>query len=249
MSDVVTRSASLPAHLTSRSPRSAARPWQILALAGLTSLATLGAAPAMAADSLNASSHGSLNSLSSLNYGAGQFWTRAGVAKVSPKSDNGRIDAIGADVDVDDDSAFAFTLGYRFTDTFGIELLAAQDFDHDISLNGQKAGSVDHLPPTLTLQYYPLGGRESRIQPYIGAGVNYTHFSDETLDDGTKLEMDDSWGAAAQIGVDLVINEHWAANVAAWYLDIDSDVTVAGSVNDKVEIDPIVTMAGISYRF
>ena len=137
MSDVVSRSASLPAHLTSRSPRSAARPWQLLALAGLTGLATLGAAPAMAADSLNANSHSSLNSLSSLNYGAGQFWTRAGVAKVSPKSDNGRIDAIGADVDVDDDSAFAFTLGYRFTDTFGIELLAAQDFDHDISLNGQ----------------------------------------------------------------------------------------------------------------
>lgn len=237
MTNAVTRPAT---HLSAGAAASTPRLWQILALAGITGLATLSAAPAMAAGSLNASS---------LNYGAGQVWTRTGVAKVSPKSDNGSINAIGADVDVDDDSAFAFTLGYRFTDTFGIELLAAQDFDHDISLNGQKAGSVDHLPPTLTLQYYPLGGRESRIQPYIGAGVNYTHFSDETLDDGTSLEMDDSWGAAAQIGVDLVINEHWAANVAAWYLDIDSDVTVAGSVHDKVEIDPIVTMAGISYRF
>jgi outer membrane protein len=213
-------------------------------MAAITAALTLTATSAVAAPFSSTDS-----GLENLDYGAGQFWTRAGVAKVSPKSDNGRIDAIGADVDVDDDSAFAFTLGYRFTDTMGIELLAAQNFEHDISLNGQKAGSVDHLPPTLTLQYYPLGGRDSRIQPYIGAGVNYTHFSDETLDDGTKLEMDDSWGAAAQIGVDLVINEHWAANVAAWYLDIDSDVTVAGSVNDKVEIDPIVTMAGISYRF
>ncbi|WP_404984068.1 OmpW/AlkL family protein [Cobetia marina] len=213
-------------------------------MAAITAALTLTATSAVAAPFSSTAS-----GLENLDYGAGQFWTRAGVAKVSPKSDNGRIDAIGADVDVDDDSAFAFTLGYRFTDTLGIELLAAQNFEHDISLNGQKAGSVDHLPPTLTLQYYPLGGRDSRIQPYIGAGVNYTHFSDETLDDGTKLEMDDSWGAAAQIGVDLVINEHWAANVAAWYLDIDSDVTVAGSVNDKVEIDPIVTMAGISYRF
>jgi outer membrane protein len=213
-------------------------------MAAITAALTLTATSAVAAPFSSTDS-----GLENLDYGAGQFWTRAGVAKVSPKSDNGRIDAIGADVDVDDDSAFAFTLGYRFTDTLGIELLAAQNFEHGISLNGQKAGSVDHLPPTLTLQYYPLGGRDSRIQPYIGAGVNYTHFSDETLDDGTKLEMDDSWGAAAQIGVDLVINEHWAANVAAWYLDIDSDVTVAGSVNDKVEIDPIVTMAGISYRF
>ncbi len=226
-------------HLVSRAQQRRQRTMRLLGLATLASLTGLVATPAVAAE----------QQASSLNYGADQFWTRIGVAKVSPTSDNGRIDAIDADVDVGDDSAFAFTLGYRFTDTLGIELLAAQNFEHDISLNGEKAGSVDHLPPTLTLQYYPLGGSQSRIQPYIGAGINYTHFSDETLDDGTKLEMDDNWGAAAQIGADLVINEHWAANVAVWYLDIDSDVTVAGSIHDKVEIDPIVTMAGISYRF
>ncbi|MEQ6887461.1 OmpW family outer membrane protein [Halomonas sp. CS7] len=187
-------------------------------------------------------------------YGAGDFFTRVGVAKVDPKSDNGDLDltSLGAsvhDVEVDDDSAFAFTLGYRFTDKLGVELLAAEPFDHDFQVEGVTGGSVDHLPPTLTVQYYPLGGTDARVQPYAGIGVNYTTFSDEELEVGLPVEFDDSWGAAGQVGVDLLIDDSWALNAAAWYLDIDTDVTVAGNDVGEVEIDPVVVMAGVSYRF
>ncbi|TLF48720.1 OmpW family protein [Halomonas urmiana] len=185
-------------------------------------------------------------------YGAGDFFTRVGVAKVEPKSDNGEVDtALGKfEVDVQDDSAFAFTLGYRFTDKLGVELLAAEPFDHEIKLNGANIAATDHLPPTLTVQYYPLGGTDARIQPYAGIGVNYTIFSDEELDvSGVDLELDDSWGAAGQVGVDLLIDDHWALNAAAWYLDIDTDATVGGADAGEVEIDPVVVMAGVSYRF
>ncbi|MDY7116014.1 OmpW family outer membrane protein [Halomonas sp. SSL-5] len=181
-------------------------------------------------------------------YGAGDFFTRVGVAKVEPKSDNGDILG-GADVDVQDDSAFAFTLGYRFTDKLGVELLAAEPFDHDFQVEGVTGGSVDHLPPTLTLQYYPLGGTDARVQPYAGIGVNYTTFSDEELDAPLSVEFDDSWGAAGQLGVDLLIDDHWALNAAAWYLDIDTDASLNGNDIGKVEIDPVVVMGGISYRF
>jgi len=181
-------------------------------------------------------------------YGAGDFFTRVGVAKVEPKSDNSDILG-GADVTVDDDSAFAFTLGYRFTDKIGIELLAAEPFDHDFQVGDVTGGSVDHLPPTLTVQYYPLGGTDARVQPYAGIGVNYTMFSDEELDAPLSVEFDDSWGAAGQVGVDLLIDDNWALNAAAWYLDIDTDVTVGGNDAGKVEIDPVVVMAGVSYRF
>jgi len=54
----------------------------------------------------------------------------------------------------------------------GVELLAALPFEHDISIaDGAVNGKTQHLPPTLTLQYYPLGGTQARVQPYIGAGV------------------------------------------------------------------------------
>lgn len=184
-------------------------------------------------------------------YGAGDLFTHFGIAKVSPTSDNGHFGGLDMDVDVDDDTGFAFTLGYRFLDKWGVELLAAEPFEHDIDLNGNELASTKHLPPTLTLQYYPLGGTQSRVQPYIGAGVNYTHFSDEDLDVGS-LDLDDSWGAAGQLGVDLLIDDHWSMNAAAWYLDIDSDATaeVGGqSYDTTVHIDPWVVMGGIGYRF
>lgn len=183
-----------------------------------------------------------------LAYGAGDVYTRVGVAKVSPKDDNGTL-AGTLDVDVQDDSGFAFTLGYRFHDKLGVELLAAEPFDHDIKLNGSNLASTEHLPPTLTLQYYPMGGTASRVQPYVGVGVNYTHFMDEELDGGPELKLDNSWGAAGQLGVDLLINEHWALNAAAWYLDIDTDAELGGSAIGEVEIDPVVVMGGISLRF
>ncbi|AJY50274.1 MULTISPECIES: OmpW/AlkL family protein [Halomonadaceae] len=180
-------------------------------------------------------------------YGAGDFFTRVGVAKVDPTSNNGEI--LGADVNVDAETNFAFTLGYRFHDKMGVELLAALPFKHDLQVEGVTDGSTKHLPPTLTLQYYPLGGTEARIQPYVGAGINYTRFSDEKTDIGASLELDDSWGAAGQVGIDLLIDEHWALNAAAWYIDIDSDAKVGGVEAGTVEIDPVVVMAGLSYRF
>ncbi|MCK0715250.1 OmpW family protein [Chromohalobacter sarecensis] len=189
---------------------------------------------------------------SAFAYGQGDFYTRFGVAKVAPKSDNGDFGApLNMKIDANDDSGFAFTLGYRFQDKLGVELLAAQRFEHQVRLNGSDMASIHHLPPTLTLQYYPLGGTDARVQPYLGAGINYTHFSDEKLDGG-ELELDDSWGGAAQVGVDLLIDDHWALNAAAWYLDIDSDATATLGGNDyhaDVEIAPVVVMGGLSYRF
>lgn len=187
-----------------------------------------------------------------LAYGAGDVYTRIGVAKVSPKGGNGTLDTALGDlaVDVQDKTDFAFTLGYRFHDKFGVELLAALPFEHDIHLNGANIASTKHLPPTLTLQYYPLGGSDARVQPYAGVGVNYTRFSSEQVDiEGVDLHLDNSWGAAGQVGVDLLIDEHWALNAAAWYLDIDTDASVGGSAAGSVEIDPVVVMAGVSYRF
>ncbi|MWJ29340.1 outer membrane beta-barrel protein [Halomonas sediminis] len=186
-------------------------------------------------------------STQALAYGEGDFFTRVGAAKVDPKSDNGEV--LGADVNVDSETNLAFTLGYRFHDKMGVELLAALPFEHNLEVEGVTGGSTKHLPPTLTVQYYPLGGTEARIQPYIGAGINYTNFFEEETDIGASLELDDSWGAAGQVGIDLLIDDNWALNAAAWYIDIDTDAKVGGADAGTVEIDPLVVMGGLSYRF
>lgn len=187
-------------------------------------------------------------STQAIAYGEGDFFTRLGVAKVAPKSDNGSLVDGAIEADVQDKTNFAFTLGYRFHDNVGVELLAALPFEHDIYLNGENLASTKHLPPTLTVQYYPLGGTQASVQPYLGAGINYTRFSSESSELG-DLSLDSSWGAAGQVGVDLLIDDNWALNAAAWYIDIDTDATLDGDDIGTVEIDPWVVMAGISYRF
>ncbi|PMR75331.1 OmpW/AlkL family protein [Billgrantia endophytica] len=183
-------------------------------------------------------------------YGEGDFFTRIGMAHVNPKSDNGSLVDGALDVDVRSDTTLGFTLGYRFHDKVGVELLAALPFEHDIRLNGDTLASTKHLPPTVTVQYYPLGGSGSQIQPYAGVGLNYTTFFSEKLDiEGIDLDLSSSWGAAGQLGLDVLLDDNWAINAAAWYIDIDTDASLNGEDAGKVSIDPWVFMAGISYRF
>lgn len=189
-----------------------------------------------------------------LAYSAGDFITRVGVAHVDPKSNNGSVNALGSydlEVDVDSDTNLGFTLAYLFHDNIGIELLAALPFKHDISIaDGAVTGSTKHLPPTLTVQYYPLGGTGSQIQPYAGIGLNYTHFFSESIDvANADLDLDSSWGLAGQLGVDVRLDDNWGLNAAAWYIGIDTDASLNGTDIGKVNVDPWVFMAGISYRF
>ena len=191
-----------------------------------------------------------LASSQALAYNQGDFITRVGVAHVDPKSDNGSLAHGAIDVDVRSDTNLGFTLGYLFHDKLGVELLAALPFKHDIRLNGDEVASTKHLPPTLTLQYYPLGGTGAQVQPYAGVGLNYTHFFSEKLDiEGADLDLDSSWGLAGQLGLDVRLDDNWGVNAAAWYIDIDTDASLNGTDIGKVNIDPWVFMAGISYRF
>lgn len=84
--------------------------------------------------------------------------------------------AAGTAATLDSDTQLGLNFAYMLTDQLGVELLAATPFSHDIGtkgLGGLKLGSVKHLPPTLSLVYYPLDSK-SAFQPYVGAGINYT---------------------------------------------------------------------------
>ena len=116
-----------------------------------------------------------------------------------------------------------------------------------IKLNGDKVGSTRHLPPIVSLQYHFLPG--AKVQPFVGVGVNYTYFFDEHLDNGAKLELSDSWGAAFQAGVDVAIDEHWSLGADVRYAKINSDVRIAGTKVGSVDVDPTIYSFNLGYRF
>lgn len=149
---------------------------------------------------------------------------------------------LAGQIDVDGNLRPTITGEYFIADRIGIELLAAWPFQHDVNLQGAgTVAEVKHLPPTLSLQYHFVNA--SKVTPFIGAGINYTYFFDETGTGalaGQNVELDDSWGLALHAGLDYAITDRSALRVDVRYIDIETDVEVGGVDIGKVKIDPWV---------
>lgn len=180
----------------------------------------------------------------------GDFFMRAGLASVMPNESSEDVVNTG-ELEISNDIQLGLTFTYMLTDNWGVELLAATPFTHDVSTNGLgKVAEVSHLPPTLMGQYY-FGEATSQYRPYIGAGINYTtFFEEEGFGDleGTSVELDDSFGLAVHTGIDVTINDDWFVNASLWYIDINTDVETTVGTFDT-DIDLYVVMLGMGYTF
>lgn len=188
----------------------------------------------------------------------GDILVRAGIAQVAPTGESNELTglAAGARVEADEGISLGITLAYMTTDNIGVGLLAAWPFGHDIEATGSIAGlgtvaETDQLPPTVTLQWHFMPA--NNIRPFVGAGVNYTtFFNTETKGALTNvgLNLDSSWGLAAEAGVDIDINNDWFVSGQVWYLDIDTEATIGDGIGTyDVEIDPWVLMVGLGTKF
>lgn len=163
-----------------------------------------------------------------------------GLGLVEPKSKNGTL--AGGAATVDGNVRPIVTFEYFLRDNLGLEVLAALPFKHEVKINGGFAGTTQHLPPTVSLNWhFPTGGA---LKPFVGLGVNYTTFFKEKSPLGV-LKIDDSIGLAAQIGADYAVSDRGALRLSLRYIDIDADVKLNGAKIGKVNIDPLV--ASVSY--
>ncbi|MCU1719331.1 OmpW/AlkL family protein [Pseudomonas sp. 5P_3.1_Bac2] len=204
---------------------------------------------------------------------AGDIIVRAGAVTVDPheNSEDIWVGALGTKVGgskatLDSDTQLGLNFAYMLTDHVGIELLAATPFSHNVGVKGMpgafaglngKLGEIKHLPPTLSVVYYPLDGK-SAFQPYVGAGINYTWFFDTELSSGAEnkgfsgLDMQDSWGLAAQVGMDYMLTDNIMINAQLRYIDIETTGTThygGDKVKVDVDVDPWVYMVGLGYKF
>lgn len=169
----------------------------------------------------------------------------------------------GEGVDVDNSFMPEVDITYMVTKNIGLELIAATTKHNALGETGTtgslgKLASTWVLPPTLTLQYHFLP--DSSIRPYIGAGLNYTLFYSEDASTAlenavgaTKVSLDDSFGWAAQVGVDFDLTERLFLNLDVKYIDMDTtarlSTTAAGVQRVNISIDPVVAGFGIGIRF
>lgn len=180
---------------------------------------------------------------------AGTWSIAAGAHYVDPKSDNGTVNIGGTNysVDVDGDVRPTISGEYFIANNVGIELLAAIPFHHDITLTNGDGDQIDaktqHLPPTLSVQYHFDGyNMPMNVKPFVGVGVNYTTFFKERVytGNGNDLELDDSFGVAGHIGVDIPFNATESFRIDARYMDIKTDASLNGTDIGEVDISPWV---------
>lgn len=181
---------------------------------------------------------------------AGNWIVKVGAHNVDPQSDNGKLAGGALRVDAGSDASLTITAERMLTPNWGFEILAALPFQHDVKLNGVKAATVKHLPPTFSLQYHFMP--ENTISPFVGVGINYTTFFDEHTTGpltGATLNLTDTYGPAAHAGIDFRLNERWLVTVDARWIKIDPDAKVNGANVGTVHIDPLVYGFAVGYRF
>ena len=187
----------------------------------------------------------------------GDVLVRVGVAHVAPDADSDPVPGFGAasKVDVDSASSLGLNFTYMVTDNIGVQALAAWPFKHDIEGAGSIAGAgkvaeTKHLPPTVTLQYHFVP--EATVRPFVGAGINYTRFFSEKTEGlgGIDIALDDSWGWAAEVGVDVDVTADWFLSGQIFYLAMDTKAELGGGLGGiAVDIDPWVFVASIGRTF
>ncbi len=195
---------------------------------------------------------------------AGDVLLRVRTILVAPNETSGSILPAfpGERVRVDNSIMPEVDVTYMATNHIGFELIAATTKHHADGRTGTtgtigRLASTWVLPPTLTAQYHvnPTGA----VRPYVGAGLNYTIFWNETASDAlvaavgrTGVHMKDSFGWAAQAGVDIDITPKVFLNLDVKYIDIDTTArlrtTAAGVQRVAISLDPLVFGVGLGVR-
>ena len=163
------------------------------------------------------------------------------------------LSPIGGTVKINNTAVPEIDFTRFFTSNISAELIAAVT-PHNLrvksgSATGTDAGRAWLLPPTLTLQYH-ITQLCPYVIPYVGAGVNYTHFYDTTAGALGTVKYDDSFGGALQAGVDIPIKNNWYANLDVKKVYVSTKATFAPSgIRAKVDIDPWLVGVGIGYKF
>ncbi len=170
--------------------------------------------------------------------------------------DKGSVDGIaGSDLSSSNSVTPELDFSYYFNDNIAAELILGATYskiDGKGSIAGLgNIGKTWLLPPTLTLQYHFTDF--GKFKPYVGAGINYTVFYNQSARGAaTNLDVKNTFGGALQVGFDYMLDQHWGLNVDVkkLYLRPDFDATVGGAnVKGKAKLDPWLIGTGVTYRF
>ncbi|TPQ33981.1 OmpW family protein [Cupriavidus pinatubonensis] len=229
---------------------------------------------------------------------AGSFMVTAGAAwinfpwshsqEIRSSSAFGTFDSAGTDAQVHNTFAVHLPLTYFITDHIAAEAvlgipptlhLAAQGNMAPFGSGGpalplgtlQPVASARVWAPMLLAKYY-FGSPESVIRPYVGAGINYTWFTNVDLHPtlagalgqvagpggSVHASLSSSWNPVVTLGATYNFAKQWSLTGSVTYLPVKTtasfnSVAQNGSVvlenKTRITADPIAFFIGVGHRF
>jgi len=166
--------------------------------------------------------------------------------------DSANKDTTPLNLSVNDKVIPEIDISYFITPELAAELVLTYPQKHTLRSNGAEIGTLKHLPPTLTVQYHFTG--LGAFKPYVGAGVNYTRFSDVRFAPAVQAALDpsikkNSFGLAVQAGMDFEVSPNLYLNLDVKKVQIRTDVSSAGTKVGEFRVDPWLIGIGIGKRF
>lgn len=161
----------------------------------------------------------------------------------------------GADAETGDATTVIFVGERLVTPKFGVELVLGVPPKITARATGSVAFlgevlSARNVAPTLLFNWH-FGAEGDSLRPYVGLGLNYTKFTDIKTPYGWDVQMSDSWGPAAQVGLDYALDKRWGLFASVAVVKVKSDLVATGATVLQTTIDfrPVVYSAGVAYRF
>jgi outer membrane protein len=163
--------------------------------------------------------------------------------------DNGQTGAVQTlNVNAKNQTIPELDISYFFTKNIAAELVLSYPQRVDVRAGQASLGTVTALPPTLLAQYHFT--QFGPLKPYVGAGINYTRFGSRNLGGADEFSVEkSSVGYAAQIGADYMLTKNWGINLDVKYLQIKTDVISGGASVGTLDLSPIATSVGVTYKF
>ena len=111
--------------------------------------------------------------------------------------------------------------------------------------------SARNVAPTFLVNYY-FGDPANKWRPYLGAGINYTRFTDiQSSLPTTSIEMSDSVGLAVQAGMNYAMSPRWGLFASVARINVKSDLVAVTStvLTTTIDFKPVTYAAGAWFRF
>ncbi|HLO96880.1 MAG TPA: OmpW family outer membrane protein [Burkholderiaceae bacterium] len=175
-----------------------------------------------------------------------------------------RVRAVNLDSANKDDTGLGLTINnkvipevdfsYFISPNLAAELILTYPQKHTLSSSaaGGEIGTLKHLPPTLSLQYH--FAPNDAFRPYVGAGLNYTIFSNVEFAPAVDTALSPSVkhtsvGLSFQVGFDYEISKNLYLNVDVKKVQIGTKVYSKGTEVGKFKVDPLLVGVGLGFRF